>query len=129
MVVDFARRNIVHGRKRARMYSWHAAPRLLILVLLFLFCVIYVPDVGHGFLKDDFQWVIDARQPPAALLTNTNGFFRPLVTLSFRANYELSGLNPYPYGLTNFLLAAACALFVFVLARLLGLATTAATFG
>src|SRR5215510_4326155 len=128
MVVDFARRNIVHGRKRARMYSWHAGPRLLILVLLFLFCVIYVPDVGHGFLKDDFQWVIDARQPPGAVFTNTNGFFRPLVTLSFRANYELFGLDPYPYGLTNLVLAAACAALVFALSRSFGLGPAAATF-
>jgi hypothetical protein len=104
-------------------------PRLLIVALVFLFCVIYIPDVGHGFVKDDFRWVIDARQPPAALFTNTNGFFRPLVTLSFRADYALFGLDTYPYGLTNFALAAACAALVFALTRSFGLGSSTATFG
>jgi hypothetical protein len=111
------------------MQSWQARPYLLILVLVFLFCAIYVPDVGHGFVKDDFQWIIDARRPPRALFTHTNGFFRPLVTLSFRANYELFGLDPHPYGLTNLALAAACAALVFALTRSFGLGSRAATFG
>lgn len=121
----------IPGRALGWLAQWLLArsARHLILALVFLFCVIYVPDVGHGFLKDDFQWVIDARQPPAAAVTNTSGFFRPLVTLSFRADYELFGLDTYPYGLTNLALAAACAALVFALARSLDLGTGAAIFG
>ena len=103
--------------------------RTLIVALIVLFCAIYVPDAGHGFVKDDFQWIEDARQPVTAVFTTTNEFYRPLVTLSFRANYELFGVDSYPYGLTNVGLAAACAALVFALVRAFGLSRAAAAFG
>ena len=107
----------------------HANLRHVVFALILLFGVIYLPGVGHGFIKDDFQWIVDARQPLLTALTDTSGFFRPLVTMSFRANYELFGLDPFPYGLTNLGLAAACAALVFRLGRSFGLAVPAATFG
>jgi hypothetical protein len=53
-----------------------------------LFAVaVYVPDVGRGFIKDDFGWVEAGRAtleaPSVALLSPQPGFYRPLVTLSF----------------------------------------------
>jgi hypothetical protein len=30
-------------------------------VLLVALCLAYVPDVGHGFIKDDFMWIRTAR--------------------------------------------------------------------
>ena len=103
-------------------------PRELVLALAALFCVIYVPDVGHGFVKDDFQWISGARQPLASAFTQASDFYRPLVTMSFRLDYELFGLDSYPYGLTNLAIAIACAALVFWLGRSFGLGGGASTF-
>ena len=66
--------------------------------VLFL-SLVYLPDVGHGFLKDDFAWVASAKRvsetPWRAFVADSTGtFFRPVVTLAFAADYLLYGLNP-----------------------------------
>jgi hypothetical protein len=104
----------------------HHFEALLAGASLLLFAVIYIPQLGHGFVKDDFRWVLDGRQPLSTAWTRTSGFFRPLVTLSFASNYAISGLNPFAYGLTNFLLAACCAIGVGALAKAIGLTPSAA---
>jgi hypothetical protein len=109
--------------------SSHATLRELVFALVALFCVVYVPDVGHGFVKDDFQWISAAREPLGAAFTEARDFYRPLVRLSFRVDYELFGLDSYPYGLTNLALAAACALLVFALGQSFGLSSGASIFG
>ncbi len=88
---------------------------------------IYLPDVGHGFIQDDFAWMLHARS--AGLLdaldhafTTSLGFFRPVVTLSFALNDWMFGLRPFGYGLTNLLLAMACMLGIQRLGVRLGLA-------
>jgi hypothetical protein len=30
-------------------------------VLCSAFLVIYLPDIGHGFVKDDFVWILSSR--------------------------------------------------------------------
>jgi hypothetical protein len=76
--------------------------------------IIYVPDVGRGFVKDDFTWVVESRcRTPAdlsRLLVSPDGFYRPMVSLSFAANEHLSGVNPAAYGATNLALAVLTAL-------------------
>src|SRR5690242_4263446 len=94
------------------------------LALAVLFGLAYLPDVGHGFVKDDFQWILDGRRL-GATLTDTSGFFRPVVGLSFRINDALSGVNAFAYGVTNFALAAACAALLYVLTRTFGLGASA----
>ena len=53
----------------------------------------YVPDLGHGFVKDDFGWIhgarIESANDAAALLTRNNGFYRPLVSATFALNYAV----------------------------------------
>ena len=85
---------------------------LLLLALL----VIYLPDLGHGFIKDDFVW-IESNQARGlggllAPFTDAPDFYRPLVALSFAADWRLFGAEPLGYGLTNlaFLLAGAAVL-------------------
>ena len=109
--------------------SSHATLRELVFALVALFCVVYVPDVGHGFVKDDFQWISAAREPLGAAFTEARDFYRPLVRLSFRVDYELFGLDSYPYGLTNLALAAVCALLVFALGQSFGLSSGASIVG
>jgi hypothetical protein len=85
-----------------------------------LLIVIYAVDAGHGFIKDDFQWIATSRivvpGDLSRLLEAPTGFFRPLVSLSFAADYAMFGLRPRGYGLTNLALLLAC---VAVIGRLL----------
>jgi hypothetical protein len=67
--------------------------------------VTYLPDLGHGFLKDDFSWIAGARlehgQTHFEIFRRHNGFYRPLVSLSFAVNEAIFDLRPFGYGLTN----------------------------
>src|SRR4051794_17552757 len=86
----------------------------------------YGPDLGRGFVKDDAAWVATAieaiHHPPSAFMVDSSGyFFRPLVTLSFAADYALHGTNPRGYGLTNLLLCLGCLVAIWYLFRELGI--------
>src|SRR5262249_51708846 len=83
----------------------------------------YLPDLGHGFIKDDFGWIVGARvEHPGdlgSIFRQPVGFYRPLVTLTFTADRALFGLRPFPYGCTNLaLLLLAAGLLVRLGARL-----------
>jgi len=98
-------------------------------ILAAALCLIYVPDIGHGFIRDDFRWIVVGRvasldQLPN-LLTADVGFYRPVVLASFAANYALSGLHAFPFALTNLLLLCACAVSLARLATTLGLSASA----
>jgi hypothetical protein len=81
---------------------------LIILLLLVLQIIIFAPHVGRGFITDDFTWLENSVQNGKINITgpftNTTGFFRPLVGLSFGIQYALHGMNPLPYGLFNMIL-------------------------
>lgn len=99
-------------------------------VLLLGFLAIYLPSIGHGFIKDDFAWILSsAVHRPDDLLRffrEATGFFRPLVALTFAANYALWDLNPFWYGFVNLVLAISCGIATFFLARALTLPAPAA---
>jgi len=100
-------------------------------LLLAAFLAVYAPAVGHGFIKDDFEWLAHSRvSSPSglrAVFTRApSGFFRPVVSLSFAANLAACGTASRCYGLTNMFLAAGCAVAVFLLARGLSLSAGAA---
>jgi hypothetical protein len=101
-------------------------------VLSCTFALIYLPDVGHGFVKDDFGWVangsVQSWQNARSLFRVPAGFFRPVVSLSFAVNQRVCGLNSKCYGITNFLLAIACAIGVGLLARAVSVRAGAALF-
>ncbi|MEQ1575711.1 MAG: hypothetical protein ABL993_15840, partial [Vicinamibacterales bacterium] len=65
----------------------------------------------------------------AAVFVRNVGFYRPLVSLSFAANYRVSGLNPFAYGLTNLALALLDAALLYALARRFTLPAGAALLG
>lgn len=99
-------------------------------VLAAALATIYLPDAGHGFIKDDFVWIarsaFDAPGSVTQLLRAPTGFFRPVVSLSFGLNYATCGLEPLCYGATNFALLLVCAAGVFWLARSLAFPRAAA---
>jgi len=89
---------------------------VLLTAVWILFCVvlIYGPDCGLGFVKDDYGWIASSRLDgwgslSRVLLDAPMGFYRPIVSLSFGLSDLLFGLHPLPYGLTNLALAVASA--------------------
>ena len=99
-------------------------------LLLAAFLAIYLPDVGHGFLRDDFAWIHGSRLQTLGdlpgLFGRDNGFFRPLVALTFAIDHAVHGLRPFGFALTNVVLLLVAALVLFRLARALGLGQGAA---
>jgi hypothetical protein len=93
---------------------------------------IYVPSVGHGFVKDDFVWIARSHFESAAdvsrLFQAPTGFFRPLVSISFALNRAVSGLDPLGYGLVNVALLFGCCLAIALLAQALSFSRPAALF-
>ncbi len=98
--------------------------RLATAALLLTLLAVYLPDLGHGFLRDDFAWIRSSRLSGLAdlprLFATDNGFYRPLVSLSFAINHAIFGLSPGGYGLTNLLLMLAAAAALFSLTRASG---------
>jgi hypothetical protein len=87
---------------------------------------IYLPDLGQGFIKDDFAWIRGSRLASGSdvvrLVTEpASGFFRPVVGLTFGLNERLFGLHAFGYGATNLLLLGLCAAGIWRLAAALGL--------
>jgi hypothetical protein len=94
-------------------------------------CAVYLPDLGRGFVRDDFVWVSSGRaaldQPGRALLPDAPGFYRPLVTATFAADYAMHGLAARGYGFTNLALFVGCVAALWALCRQLRLSAFGAT--
>jgi hypothetical protein len=90
-----------------------------------VFLGVYVGAAGHGLMLDDYAWILQSRVRSAAdvfgLFTQDNGFYRPMVALTFAMNELMFGAWPLGYGLTNVLLAVGCAGAIAALGRSLGL--------
>ena len=69
------------------------------------------------------------RQDLVALFARHTGFYRPLVALSFAADYAAFGNRPLGYGLTDLSLAIACAALIYLLLRSLLLSAYASVAG
>jgi hypothetical protein len=106
--------------------------QVLSAVLATALASIYVPAVGHGFVKDDFVWIARSHfESPAdvsRLFQAPTGFFRPLVSISFALNRAVSGLDPLGYGLVNVALLFGCCLAIVLLAQALSFPRPAALF-
>jgi hypothetical protein len=95
---------------------------LFIAMIVLAVAVIYLPIVGHNLHSDDFQRLADNSSLSAnyfkTILTDnkSDGFYRPLNHLTFGLTYHLFGLNPYPYGVFNFLLVLGTCLLMFQIA-------------
>lgn len=104
---------------RSRSLALHAG------IVMFVFAGAYWTAAGGGFISDDFRWILESRvrggRDIARLLTETTGFYRPLVSLTFAALEGAAGLDPRPYGVATFVLALMCAAAVALFAASLGL--------
>jgi hypothetical protein len=85
----------------------------------------YLPDLGRGFIKDDFAWILGSRTSGPLgfvdIFGRDNGFYRPLVSLTFAVDERLFGLEPYWYGVTNLVLVICCMAGLQALGRALGM--------
>ncbi len=89
------------------------------LVLLAMAIAAWLPALGAGFHYDDFANVVHeaATTDPAALADRLANGFRPLLRLSYAADYTLWGMTATGFLATNLLLHAATVLGVAALAR------------
>jgi hypothetical protein len=91
---------------------------------------VYAPDVGRGFIKDDFTWIRAAQAATARPITLIRqpdpGFYRPMVTLAFALDYAAHGWRSRGYGWTNLALSILCAAAVAALALAIGVPSRAA---
>ncbi len=112
------------------MHSTSRLAAIAAVVPFVVFAAVYVPMAGHGLIQDDFSWILRSRVASLtdviALFRSDNGFYRPMVSLTFAVNEWMFGATPYGYGLTNAALALACAWAIGGLARALGLPRGAA---
>src|SRR5215470_2499862 len=103
------------------------------LVTAALIAAVYLPDIGRGFVKDDFGWIRDGRDvlaaPSHVLFPPHTGFYRPVVTASFAFDYALHGLTPRAYGFTNLALLLGCVAAIWRLLREAGVSPAAAAVG
>lgn len=102
------------------------------IALAAIFAAVYVPALGHGFVKDDFRWIaaaeVHAPGDVRRIFVTNVGFYRPLVTTSFAIDRAIWGLDPRGYALTNLVLLLADAGLLFALAMRLSLPAAAALF-
>ena len=75
-----------------------AVNRVALALPFVIFVVIYGASVGHGFVADDFGWILESRvhslHDLGALFFKPSGFYRPVVGLTFAADYALFGTHP-----------------------------------
>jgi len=95
--------------------------RAAVAIPFVVFLAVYAPAVGLGFISDDFGWIEHSRVTSfhdiVRFLSVAPGFYRPLVSLSFAANYALFGTHALGYGWTNLALAVLDAVLLSRLAR------------
>lgn len=87
---------------------------LAVLVLVAVLIAIYGPGIGKGFIKDDVVWVsanhVTSWSDLQSLVFRTDGFYRPIVALTFALDRALYGVEPFGFGVTNLcLLLLGCA--------------------
>ena len=104
---------------------------MFLLVTIF----VYWPGLSGSWLFDDYPNIVDnpGVQPHqvsvpalarAALSSPASEFKRPLASLSFAANYLVSGLDPYSWKLVNLIIHLLNGVLVYLLAKALLQATT-----
>jgi hypothetical protein len=107
--------------------------RVAAAILAAAWLLAYGGTVTGGFIKDDFAWILHSRidgwSSVSDAFLHAEGFYRPIVQLSFGVTEALFGNNPIPYALTNVTLAFGCAAAIFALIVSLGLPSWAALLG
>jgi len=113
---------MIHALKRDR-YAW-----AIVLLAMALTMFIYWKGLYGSFVFDDFPNIVDNKgvQPAtatvgtlvnAALSSPSSDFKRPLASLSFAANFLVTGLDPFWMKFTNVILHLVNGILLFLLGR------------
>lgn len=77
-------------------------------LILLLQLAIFAPNVGGGFITDDYIWIREVTNPFGVAMLRpfsiTSGFYRPLISLSYGLQFWAHGMEPVFYGWFNLLL-------------------------
>lgn len=86
-----------------------------------LTAIAYGNIINSFFLSDDFNWIYQIKTKGAfgVWTTPPDVFFRPLISLTLFADYQLWELNPVGYHLTNLFFHGLNAFLVYAMSRLL----------
>jgi len=114
---------------------YHRSAQWILSAALLFTLAVYWPGLTGGWLFDDYPNIVDnpGVQPHevsvpslmrAALSSPASALKRPLASLSFAANYLVSGLDPYGWKLVNLIIHLLNGVLVFLLAKALLQATT-----
>ncbi|MDT9187074.1 MAG: hypothetical protein P5681_04555 [Limnospira sp. PMC 894.15] len=98
--------------------KWHA---ITLISGWILTAIAYGNIINSFFLSDDFNWIyqIKTRGVFGVWTTPPDVFFRPLISLTLFADYQLWELNPLGYHLTNLFFHGLNAFLVYAMSRLL----------
>lgn len=133
MPESFLLRRLVTSRPSSCQSNSILCNGIIAVAWILFVAAVYLPDIGRGFVKDDFGWVEQGRaalaRPIDGLFSAPPGFYRPLVTFSFSLDYALHGDRPRMYGFTNLALYLACVVSVCVLLRALSFTFSVAASG
>lgn len=68
--------------------------------------LLFLPLIGAGFVHDDFMWLYNVAYRPRwyGLTHPTPSFYTPLTWLTFKIDWILWGLRPFPIAFENLLL-------------------------
>ena len=103
------------------------------LLLIGIGILVYTPSLTNKLFWDDEQFIYNNQHVKRfdivkIFTTNTidgagetSNYYRPLTTLSFAFDYQLWGINPIGYHLTNTLLHTSAGVLVFLLLLSLGM--------
>ncbi len=119
----------VQGKARG-LLRWLSSPRNASLVVFLLSVILYANTLGHDFVWDDYELIVENREVrtldgPTVAKMFTEGlggaderggrYYRPLVALSNHVDYRLFGGSPAGFHLTNVLWNAFTCVLVFLL--------------
>jgi len=125
--------------------EWHKNPALLCLFVIFSSLAVYINSLSGDFIWDDIEQIVD--NPVIKDIRNIPSFFtsdlwrlidnptigsyyyRPFFLLSLAVDYNLWGLNPFGYHITNLVLHALASFLVYQIGRRLFLKSTPALLG
>ncbi|MBD2482742.1 hypothetical protein [Planktothrix sp. FACHB-1365] len=89
----------------------------ILIVSIVLSVIIYFPIINSFFLSDDFTWIyqIQTQGIFGVWTTAPDVFFRPIISILLFLDYQIWGLNPVGYHLTNIIFHGICSFFVYLI--------------